>query len=243
VIERPSPNFDARPAGQRIDMLVLHYTDTQTLDETLGYLLDPARAVSAHYVVDEDGTVLQLVPEAMRAWHAGVSCWRSNRDINARSIGIEIQNPGHRCGYRAFPEAQIDATIELCRGILARHPVEQRNVVGHSDVAPQRKADPGELFPWERLAQAGIGYYPGHVARRRRTIRDFGPGARDEAVEIAQSDLAEFGYECVINGELDASTRAVLTAFQRRFRAWRCDGRLDGETQARLRALVELISR
>jgi len=242
-VERPSPNFDDRPAGVAPEILVLHYTDTNTLDETFGYLLDPAKQVSAHYVVDADGTVYRLVDETKRAWHAGRSCWRGLRDINARSIGIEIQNPGHRCGYRPFPEAQIAATIELCQKIMACNGIHARDLVGHSDIAPQRKMDPGELFPWERFAQAGLGYWPGHVTRRRRSIHTFGPGDRDEAIGNVQHSLATIGYECSASGILDASTEAVLTAFQRRFRPWRCDGRLDGETHARARAMAELTRR
>jgi N-acetylmuramoyl-L-alanine amidase len=242
-VDRPSPNFDDRPMGVAPEILVLHYTDTNTLAETFGYLLDPAKQVSAHYVVDEDGTVYRLVDETKRAWHAGQSCWRGLRDINARSIGIEIQNPGHRCGYRPFPEAQIAAILELCKTIMTRHGIHARDLVGHSDIAPQRKMDPGELFPWERFAQAGLGYWPGHVARRRRSIHTFGPGDRDEAIGNAQHALAAVGYDCSPSFVLDAPTTAVLTAFQRRFRPWRCDGRLDGETHARARAMAELTKR
>lgn len=237
----PSPNFDARPDGVKPELLVLHYTDTVAVADTLAILLDPARKVSAHYVVDEDGTVHSLVDEAARAWHAGVSCWRGLRDVNARSIGIEIQNPGHRCGYRAFPDAQIDAVAALCREIAARHDIAPRDVVGHSDVAPSRKRDPGELFPWARLAKEGVGLFPSGVAPRRRVVRDFGPGDRDEAVMAAQNDLARVGYDCPLTGALDETTQSVLVAFQRRYRPARFDGRLDGETQALLTALLAQI--
>ncbi|MBL8832128.1 MAG: N-acetylmuramoyl-L-alanine amidase [Rhodospirillales bacterium] len=240
-VASPSPSFDARPAGVRPELLVLHYTDTNALADTLAILLDPARKVSAHYVVDEDGTVHALVDEAARAWHAGVSCWRGHRDVNARSIGIEIQNPGHRCGYRAFPDAQIDAVIALCREIAARHAIAPRDIVGHSDVAPSRKCDPGELFPWARLAKEGVGLFPSGVAPRRRVVRDFGPGDSDEAVLTAQNGLVRVGYDCPVTGTLDEATQAVLVAFQRRFRPARFDGRLDGETQARLTALLAQI--
>jgi N-acetylmuramoyl-L-alanine amidase len=238
--DTPSPNFDARPAGVRPELLVLHYTDTRTLDETLALLCDPAREASAHYVVDEDGSVHALVAEEARAWHAGKAYWRGQRDVNARSIGIEIQNPGHRCGYREFPDAQIASLVELCGGIVGRHGIAPRDVVGHSDVAPARKRDPGELFPWQRLAGTGIGLWP-DVARRHRVTRDFGPGDNDEAIGRAQADLARVGYDCPQTGVLDAATEAVLVAFQRHFRPWRFDGRLDGETQARLSALLRLI--
>ena len=239
-LDNPSPNFDARPDGVRPELLVLHYTDTVDVAETLSYLLDPKREVSAHYLVAEDGAVHRLVAEDKRAWHAGKSCWRGLRDVNARSIGIEIQNPGHRCGYREFPAAQIDAVIALGLEIAARHAIAPRDVLAHSDVAPARKKDPGELFPWERLAQAGLGLYPGHVARRQRSTRSFGVGDTDDAVGDAQTLLARYGYDCPATSTLDEATHAVLIAFQRRFRAWNFDGRLDGETHARIRALVEM---
>jgi N-acetylmuramoyl-L-alanine amidase len=239
-IDTPSPNSDARPPGVRPEFLVLHYTDTRDIAETLSYLLDPAREVSAHYLVAEDGAVHRLIPEEKRAWHAGKSCWRGMRDVNARSIGIEIQNPGHRCGYRAFPAVQIDAVRALGLGIVARHGIAPRDVLAHSDVASARKKDPGELFPWERLAEAGLGLYPSHVAKRHRSTRSFGLGDADDAVADAQTLLARYGYDCTQTGTLDDATHSVLIAFQRRFRAWNFDGRLDGETHARLRALVEM---
>src|SRR3954467_5121679 len=157
-IDRPSPNHDDR-GGAAIDMLVLHYTGMQTAEPALARLCDPAAKVSAHYTIDEDGTVYAHVPEDRRAWHAGVSHWAGISNVNARSIGIELVNPGHEYGYREFPEAQIAALIELCGGILQRHPIPAARVLGHSDVAPARKEDPGELFPWQRLAKAGIGVW------------------------------------------------------------------------------------
>lgn len=206
-IDRPSPNCDDRPAGQAVDMLVLHYTDMDSAEASAARLCDPAAQVSAHYLIDEDGTVFALVPEGKRAWHAGVSFWRGETAINARSIGIELQNPGHSLGYRAFPEAQIAALIALCQGILARHPIAPRNVVGHSDVAPDRKIDPGELFPWARLAAAGIGIWPEPVAAR--------------AADLARL-LAEIGY--------NPGAEKAVAAFQRRFRTARIDNVADDET-------------
>src|SRR5579864_6043616 len=158
LIQRPSPNHDARNVP--VDLLVLHYTGMKSANEALERLCDPAAKVSAHYTVDEDGTVYHHVPEARRAWHAGVSSWAGATDINACSIGIELVNPGHEFGYRDFPDAQIEALITLCHGILLRHPISSARVLGHSDVAPARKEDPGELFPWARLAKAGIGLWP-----------------------------------------------------------------------------------
>ncbi len=158
IIEAPSPNRDERPCP--IDMLVLHYTGMQSCAAAVERLRDPASKVSSHYVVDEDGTVYRLVPEALRAFHAGVSYWRGRRVLNDPSIGIEIVNPGHEWGYRAFPAAQMAAVRDLCVGMLGRHAIPQENVVGHSDIAPSRKQDPGELFDWRGLAACGIGLWP-----------------------------------------------------------------------------------
>lgn len=215
MIDRPSPNFDDRPAGLGVDMLVLHYTGMRTEEEALQRLCDPAAQVSAHYVIDEDGTLTRLVPEDKRAWHAGVAFWRGRSDINARSIGIELVNPGHEFGYRPFPEAQMRALEALCRDILARHPIPARNVVGHSDVAPRRKTDPGELFDWKRLATQGIGIWPAPRATG----------------EDAAALLAACGYE---TEELAAS----LAAFQRHFRPARIDGIADAETLGLLAGLA-----
>lgn len=243
IIELSSPNHNARPAGVPIDMLVLHYTGMPTGAAALTRLRDASAKVSAHYVIEEDGRVFHLVPEARRAWHAGVACWRGHRDVNGRSIGIELVNPGHEHGYREFPRAQMAALETLARAILARHPIPPRNVVGHSDVAPERKEDPGELFDWERLARAGIGAWPklGGWFRRRPAAGsfEFGPGDKDKAVADVQQKLAAWGYDVPTKGMLDAHTTRVLVAFQRHFRPARIDGRLDGETASRLGALLE----
>jgi N-acetylmuramoyl-L-alanine amidase len=232
IRDRPSPNHDARPDGQAVDILLLHYTGMRSAAEALDRLVDPAAKVSAHYLVEEDGTVWRLVPEARRAWHAGVGSWAGAADINARSIGIELVNPGHEFGYCPFPEAQMAALETLARGILARHPIPPRRVLGHSDVAPARKEDPGELFDWARLARAGIGLWP-----ENPEIRD-GP-----APDLArlQADLARYGYGAPQTGALDEATRAVVAAFQRHFRPVRVDGVPDAGTAARLAALLALI--
>lgn len=159
-VKKPSPNFGERKDGAKPSMIILHYTGTRDLEETYSYLLDPAREVSAHYVVDVDGTIMQLVDEKKRAWHAGVSSWEGVTDINSHSIGIEIQNPGHEFGYVPFPQDQIDAVKELCRDIMQRWDIKPKNVLGHSDVAPGRKIDPGELFPWSELEAEGIAQRP-----------------------------------------------------------------------------------
>lgn len=160
ITEHPSPNCDDRPAGQKIDILLLHYTGMPDAGQAIRRLCDPQAKVSAHYVIDLDGSVLRLVPEAKRAWHAGVSCWKDARDINARSVGIEIVNPGHEFGYRPFQLAQMDALVELAKDIKARHDIPPERVLGHSDVAPTRKQDPGELFDWFRLGVEGVAVWP-----------------------------------------------------------------------------------
>jgi N-acetylmuramoyl-L-alanine amidase len=160
IVERRSPNHDERPAGAAIDILVLHYTGMKTAEEALARLCDPVARVSAHYTIDRDGRIYAHVPEARRAWHAGISWWAGETNVNARSIGIELVNPGHEFGYIPFAQPQIDALIELAKGIVSRHPIPAQRVVGHSDVAPARKTDPGELFPWQKLAEAGIGVWP-----------------------------------------------------------------------------------
>jgi N-acetylmuramoyl-L-alanine amidase len=215
MIDLPSPNFDDRPTGLAVDMLVLHYTGMRTATEAIDRLRDPAARVSAHYAIDEDGTLYRLVAEDRRAWHAGVAFWRGRTDINARSIGIELVNPGHEFGYRSFPPLQMKALEELCRAVLARHPIPARDVVGHSDVAPRRKTDPGELFDWKRLADKGIGVWP----------------APRPAGEDAAALLAACGYE---TEDLAAS----LAAFQRHFRPTRVDGLADGETLGLLAGLA-----
>jgi N-acetylmuramoyl-L-alanine amidase len=214
-IDRPSPNHDER-GGAVIDMLVLHYTGMPTAAAALERLCDPEAKVSAHYTIDEDGTVYAHVPEARRAWHAGVSHWAGATDINARSIGIELVNPGHAFGYRDFPGAQIGALTALCHSILMRHPIPSWRVLGHSDVAPARKEDPGELFPWVRLARAGIGLWP---ERKPSTL---GP-----------ESLARFRYEP------QAPQDKVVTAFQRHFRPKLLNGQWDEECGQLLHGLLE----
>ncbi|HEX2479239.1 MAG TPA: N-acetylmuramoyl-L-alanine amidase, partial [Geminicoccaceae bacterium] len=155
-----SPNADDRPSWCAVDTLILHYTGMPTAAAALARLRDPDAKVSAHYLIDEDGDVVHLVPEERRAWHAGVSSWAGRARLNDCSIGIELVNPGHEWGYRPFTDAQYDACVELCRAILARWPIAPRGVLAHSDVAPARKQDPGELFDWARLAAAGVGLWP-----------------------------------------------------------------------------------
>ena len=224
ITSAPSPNHDER-GGQAVDILLLHYTGMKTGAEALARLRDPAAKVSAHYLIEEDGRTFQLVPEPHRAWHAGRSYWAGARDINARSVGIELVNPGHEFGYRPFPEAQMQKLIMLCHGILSRHDIPAARVIGHSDVAPDRKQDPGELFDWPRLAAAGIGLWPDDGETT-------GSEASDEAT--AKSQLRKFGY-----GVDDFPFDTVVTAFQRHFRPAAVTGQFDADCAARLTALLD----
>jgi len=225
----PSPNHEPRRGGPA-DMLLLHYTGVATAAAAIDWLSRPESKVSCHYVVDEDGLVTQMVAEGRRAWHAGVAVWAGETDINSRSIGIEIHNPGHGLGYAEFPKAQMKAVVALCRDILARNAIPADRVLGHSDVAPLRKADPGEKFPWASLAEVGIGLWvdPPEAA----DDVGYGLGAGGPVVAAAQDALAAIGYGLVRTGEMDPLTVAVVTAFQRRFRPARVDGRLDTGTRA-----------
>ncbi len=218
---RRSPNFDERPLTAEIDMLVIHYTGMESAGAALARLCDPAAKVSAHYLIDEDGAVLALVDEGLRAWHAGQAYWRGRRGVNARSLGVELVNPGHEFGYRPFPEAQMAALEKLALDMLSRHPIQARNVVGHADVAPSRKQDPGELFDWRRLARAGLGLWPEGPEASQNGGQDGDFGAL----------LADYGYD-VSNPEM------AIKAFQRHFRPGRVDGAADAETLGLLTALI-----
>jgi len=226
IRSRQSPNHGPRPSPGRIDLLIIHYTGMESAAAALDRLCDPAAEVSAHYLVEEDGTVWQLVDEARRAWHAGRAFWAGATNINDRSIGIELANPGHEYGYRSFPEPQLAALETLCRAVLARHPIAPERVLGHSDIAPERKTDPGELFPWERLAAAGIGLWPDFAAA--------GATAGADDILGAQRRLARIGYDARPSGRLDGATRAILTAFQRHWRPADWAGALDAETARRI---------
>ena len=231
---KPSPNQDERLLAP--DIVLLHYTGMACASAALERLCDPAAKVSSHYLVEEDGTIVQLVPEARRAWHAGRSSWEGVSDINSRSIGIEIGHPGHAGGYPEFPDVQIAAVIALCRDLVARHRVRGDRVLGHSDVAPLRKWDPGEKFPWERLHRAGVGAWvepapdmPGPVL----ALSDTGP----EVAEL-QAGLRVYGYGVEASGNYDEVTAATVAAFQRHFRPARVDGRADPSTVETLRLLL-----
>jgi N-acetylmuramoyl-L-alanine amidase len=240
VVERLSPNFNERQGVSGPDILLMHYTGMRTCAEAVARLTSAEAKVSSHYTVDEDGTIYAHVPEHLRAWHAGVSSWRGATDINSRSIGIEIVNPGHEFGYRAFPEAQIEAVMALSKGIVAGHRIPPRNVIGHSDVAPGRKEDPGELFPWKRFAEAGLGVW---VEAKAGQDAPLARGMNGERVRELQTSLARYGYGIEATGDFDERTQIVVSAFQRHFRPTNFDGVADAETQARLRALHQVIDR
>ncbi len=212
---------------------MIHYTGMEGCETALRRLCEASAKVSAHYLIDEDGSVYALVDESDRAWHAGDACWRGVRDVNGCSIGVELVNPGHDLGYREFPETQMAALVELAGAIVARHTIPAVGVVGHSDVAPARRKDPGERFDWRRLAAAGVGLWPGAL-----------DGVSEGAVEISdvQRKLRRLGYHLAVSGTDDRETAMVLMAFQRHFRQRRVDGAADGETLAILDDLLRQIA-
>ena len=230
VLQHPSPNHDARPPGQVIDILLLHYTGMRDRDEALARLCDPAAAVSAHYLIDEAGAIFVLVPEERRAWHAGVANWQGASDINARSIGIELVNPGHEWGYRGFPEGQMRALEQLAVDVARRQRIPRQRVLGHSDVAPVRKRDPGELFDWARLAQAGLGLWPAGDFAISPHAPLLEAGMAGPAVFDLQTALSRIGYGIEGSAIYDSSTEQVVLAFQRHFRQASIDGVADAET-------------
>jgi N-acetylmuramoyl-L-alanine amidase len=230
----PSPNHGERRIA-RPDMLVLHYTGMTDAQAALERLCDPLSEVSAHYLVFEDGGIAQLVPEARRAWHAGASSWKGLTDINSHSVGIEIANPGHDYGYKDFPETQIAAVIALCRDIAARHGIQPERVLAHSDIAPARKLDPGEKFPWRRLHEAGVGHWVKPAAIEGGPVFTIGDGG--PMVRTLQEGLADYGYGITATGHYDEATARVVAAFQRHFRPEQVDGVADISTVETLAAL------
>ncbi len=238
----PSPNYDARQLP--VDALVLHYTGMETGAAALARMCDEAAKVSAHYMVWEDGRVVQLVDEDKRAWHAGVSYWAGETDMNSCSVGIEIVNGGHDFlnedgALPPYPEAQIEAVMALCKEIIARHDIPGTRILGHSDIAPARKIDPGEHFPWARLAAAGIGLWSGdlHVEDDGETLLSGDTGA---PVRMMQDALSKIGYGIEVSGLFDETTRAALTAFQRRFVPETVTGWGNGATRTALDAVTRL---
>lgn len=232
-----SANYGERADGKQPDMIVLHYTGMPDVEGAIAQLCTPGTEVSAHYIVLEDGRIIQCVPESKRAWHAGVSCWAGEEDINSCSIGVEIINRGHDWGYPDFPLRQIAAVIALCRGIMLRRKVPSHRVLGHSDVAPARKKDPGEKFPWHSLANSGVGHWvqPAPIVRSEALKL----GAISDNVAKMQTAFRHYGYNMPTHGKFDGPTMEVVTAFQRHFRPERIDGIADQSTMATLYALLD----
>ncbi|MHA1133288.1 MAG: N-acetylmuramoyl-L-alanine amidase [Alphaproteobacteria bacterium] len=232
----PSPNCEARVAARTPDMLILHYTGMETAAGALDWLTREESGVSAHYLIDESGRIVQIVAESARAWHAGQSYWAGETDLNSCSIGIEIHNPGHDFDYPAFPDVQMRAVEALCLDILGRHPIPASRVLAHSDIAPGRKRDPGEKFDWARLARAGIGL----MVAPAPVMGDEGFGVGDESDDIAafQRALQEYGYGVEVTSTFGKGLEKVVEAFQMHFRPERVDGRADRSTRDTLAKLL-----
>jgi len=234
-----SPNHGERAAGRRPDMIVLHYTGMQDAQEALLRLCSDGSGVSSHYVVMEDGRIVQCVPESRRAWHAGESYWAGETDINSCSIGVEIVNAGHDFGYPDFPKRQVAAVIALCRGIVVRRGIPPQRVLAHSDVAPSRKMDPGEKFPWAALHRSRVGHWVEPVPILPGP--DFSLGDHGEIIELFQQQLFAYGYFVPVHGHFDVVTQDAVMAFQRHFRTEQVDGVMDSSTIMTLNALVQSV--
>jgi N-acetylmuramoyl-L-alanine amidase len=232
-----SPNIEPRKDGLRPDILLMHYTGMTSAAKAIEWLARPDSGVSCHYVIDRVGRITQMVAEDMRAWHAGVSYWAGEADINSRSIGIEIDNPGHELGYPEFPDVQMRAVEVLSRDIIARWDIRPERVLAHSDIAPARKLDPGEKFDWARLARSGIGHWvePEPVKPGDGGV---GPGYGGPLIYAVQDLLSRYGYGINPSGHHDLPTEAVIRAFQRHFRPERVDGRIDQSTIGTLERLL-----
>lgn len=237
---REAVSFGQRAEGMSVDILLLHYTGMDNGEAAVKWLCCEESGVSCHYLVHEDGKIVQMVPEKLRAWHAGKSMWQGSADTNSRSIGIEIVNPGHGDNYCDFPEAQIAAVIELSKDILTRHTISPQNVLAHSDVAPGRKLDPGEKFPWKLLHENGIGNW---VSPEPGTFAGFFQlGDNGEPIAALQALLSFYGYGVEISGNFDQITHNCVFAFQQHFRQYNVDGIADGQTIATLDALIRVLS-
>ncbi|MGD1933913.1 MAG: N-acetylmuramoyl-L-alanine amidase [Candidatus Phaeomarinobacter sp.] len=238
IAGRWSPNFDTRAGNCAPDMVVIHYTGMETAEAALERLQDAEAKVSAHYLIDEEGRAFALVPEFERAWHAGVSSWHGETDVNSLSIGIEMANKGHEFGYPDFPDAQMTTLLDLMADIFSRWPLDPARVVGHSDVAPGRKADPGEKFPWKQLAEAGFALWVDPAPLVAGPT--LGPGDSGDGVRDLQIALSQAGYDINTDGVFSDVTRDVVTAFQRRQRPLGVDGVADLSTLKTLAAFLEV---
>ena len=231
-----SPNINERQGHKSISILLLHYTGMESAEKACDWLCRAESQVSCHYLVDEQGGIVQMVDEGKRAWHAGVSNWRGDEDVNSASIGIEIQNPGHGLGYHQFPATQMQAVVVLCKDIIARNKIEPRNVLAHSDVAPGRKIDPGEKFDWGYLHECGVGHWVKPEAISGGSFLQ--EGDVGDPVLALQTLLKFYGYGLEASGTFDKPTRTVIEAFQRHFRQARVDGIADASTVATLHSLL-----
>jgi len=232
----PSSNHGERRGFRRPEYVILHYTGMPSSEAAIALLCDPKAEVSSHYVIEEAGRIVQLAPESRRAWHAGISSWRGIADMNSASIGVEICNAGHDGGLPAYPDAQIQSVIALCLDIAIRHAVLPERFLAHSDIAPSRKRDPGENFPWRKLAQAGVGRW--EEAGAPHAASEFGRGQEGPHVRALQTMLALYGYGLHASGVYDRDTEVVVAAFQRHFRPARVDGMADASTVGLLRKLL-----
>jgi N-acetylmuramoyl-L-alanine amidase len=232
ILQTSSPNFNARANGKSINLIILHYTGMPEADAARARLCDPTSQVSAHYIIERDGKIWQLVAESERAWHSGVSYWQNETDINSTSIGIELVNRGHQFGYQTFPPVQITSCVSLVQNIMQRHAIAPWGVLAHSDVAPQRKEDPGELFPWQDCAPHGVGFWPQAI-----------PSAIQDPMPLAEirTMLRAIGYECPLEGEYDLPLRRVLLAFQRHWLPHHLSGLADAPTSTMLHAVATTI--
>ncbi len=236
-----SPNFDDRPKGTNINMLVMHYTGMQTGEAAQKHMCDPIAKVSAHYMINEDGSIINLVPEAKRAWHAGISCWRGISSLNDTSVGIEIVNPGHEFGYRPFPKAQMEAVLGLSKEIIERHSIEARNVIGHSDIAPNRKQDPGEFFDWKMLASEGVGLWPNVKKMWKSSDMIIRPGEESVSTASVQKMLSDYGYHIRVDGFYGPKTEDIIRAFKRHFVPEQLNAFWDKLADERIKALLKII--
>lgn len=236
---RATPNFGDRKDGKTVRAIILHYTGMVSGKAAEDWLCNADSEVSSHYLVHEDGHIVQMVAESDRAWHAGKSYWKGETDLNSVSVGIEIVNPGHVLGYVQFPPRQINAVTRLCRGIILRHAIQPDMILAHSDIAPGRKIDPGELFPWDRLAAKGIGRYvpPAPICGGRF----FALGDEGQPIEALQSMLVLFGFDVPVTGVFDAHTTKIVSAFQRHYRPEKVDGIADASTIKTLHALLQSV--
>jgi N-acetylmuramoyl-L-alanine amidase len=237
VVDHPSPNFNTR--NGEVNMIIAHYTGMKSAKAALSRLCDPTAEVSAHYMIDDDGKIYRLVANEKRAWHAGRSHWAGQEDINSCSLGIELVNPGHEFGYREFPETQIASFMDLCRELAMVYRVPRYRILCHSDIAPNRKQDPGELFPWQRLYGGGIGFWPSADFKPKKTGRRYRVGNDGSEIRAIRDNFRKFGYQLADIDQFDEALTMVVIAFQRHWRQQNCDGIVDPETYAILLHLLD----